>query len=149
MTSSCRPSGDVDKNRATVSPQTDTATILFSSGTTGSPKGVQLTHYNFISVLLQLRLVGLHNIRQLSLSEFDRVRSIFYGYHQHTYKHITYIHIRPYTCIRMQAHARIHARTHIIIYRPTLYAYLGSIFVREGGCEEDAKTRCLNTTQVF
>ena len=27
--------------------------------------------------------------------------------------------------------------------------YLGSIFVREGGCKEDVKTRCLKVSQVF
>ena len=29
------------------------------------------------------------------------------------------------------------------------FKYLGSIFVREGGCKEDVKTRCLKASQVF
>ena len=29
------------------------------------------------------------------------------------------------------------------------FKYLGSIFVREGGCKEDVKTRCLKTSHVF
>ena len=29
------------------------------------------------------------------------------------------------------------------------FKYLGSIFVREGGCKEDVKTRCLKAAQVF
>ena len=29
------------------------------------------------------------------------------------------------------------------------FKYLGSIFVREGGCKEDFKTRCLKAAQVF
>ena len=29
------------------------------------------------------------------------------------------------------------------------FKYLGSIFVREEGCKEDVKTRCLKAAQVF
>ena len=29
------------------------------------------------------------------------------------------------------------------------FKYLGSIFIREGGCKEDVKTRCLKAAQVF
>ena len=29
------------------------------------------------------------------------------------------------------------------------FKYLGSIFVREGGCKEDVKTRCLKAAQAF
>ena len=29
------------------------------------------------------------------------------------------------------------------------FKYLGSIFVREGGCKEDVNTRCLKAAQVF
>ena len=29
------------------------------------------------------------------------------------------------------------------------FKYLGSIFVREGGCKEDVKTSCLKAAQVF
>ena len=29
------------------------------------------------------------------------------------------------------------------------FKYLGSIFVREGGCKEDVKTSCLKASQVF
>ena len=29
------------------------------------------------------------------------------------------------------------------------FKHLGSIFVREGGCKEDVKTRCLKAAQVF
>ena len=29
------------------------------------------------------------------------------------------------------------------------FKYLGSIFVREGGCKEEVKTRCLKAAQVF
>ncbi|KAI0213049.1 4-coumarate--CoA ligase-like 7 [Lamellibrachia satsuma] len=43
-----------DDERSAVDPRTDTAIILFSSGTTGSAKGVQLTHYNFVSIMLLL-----------------------------------------------------------------------------------------------
>ena len=43
-------------------------------------------------------------------------------------------------------------RTHSMWHRirqVEQFKYLGSIFVREGGCKEDVKTRCLKAAQVF
>ena len=38
-----------------VEPKEDLALLLYSSGTTGLPKGVMLTHYNIIANLSQYR----------------------------------------------------------------------------------------------
>ena len=38
-----------------VNPKEDVVVLPYSSGTTGLPKGVMLTHYNFVSNLIQFR----------------------------------------------------------------------------------------------
>jgi long-subunit acyl-CoA synthetase (AMP-forming) len=45
----------------------DVAVIPYSSGTTGLPKGVMLTHFNIVSMLIILRL-GLIQSQHLQLS---------------------------------------------------------------------------------
>ena len=41
--------------RVPIDPIRDVAVIIYSSGTSGSPKGVMLTHYNIIANILQHR----------------------------------------------------------------------------------------------
>ncbi|KAF3056424.1 putative 4-coumarate-CoA ligase 1 [Daldinia childiae] len=47
--------------RPRIDPKKDTAFLVYSSGTTGLPKGVMLTHYNIASNLLQLRHCDIFN----------------------------------------------------------------------------------------
>jgi 4-coumarate--CoA ligase len=49
-------SGATRYRKARISPATDLAFLVYSSGTTGLPKGVMLTHENIISNVMQLRL---------------------------------------------------------------------------------------------
>nr|WP_297426198.1 AMP-dependent synthetase/ligase [uncultured Actinotalea sp.] len=54
------PAAEVDRRgRATVAG--DLATIIYTSGTTGRPKGVELTHGNFVALALE-GVAGLHDV---------------------------------------------------------------------------------------
>lgn len=46
----------------TLNPKTDTAFLVYSSGTTGKPKGVKLSHYNITSNILQLQVAEGFNL---------------------------------------------------------------------------------------
>ena len=49
-----------------INPKEDISALPYSSGTTGLPKGVAVTHYNFVAAVFQLR----------SFIEFNLHRSI-------------------------------------------------------------------------
>ena len=51
-----KPSSYIDGGAAIV-PEDDVVLIPYSSGTTGLPKGVQLTHKNLVAQLAQLRYI--------------------------------------------------------------------------------------------
>jgi long-chain acyl-CoA synthetase len=52
----------------------DTASIIYTSGTTGAPKGVELSHKNFISLIMSLR-------SRLDLGSNDKCLSILPAWH--------------------------------------------------------------------
>lgn len=48
--------------RPKINPKTDLAFLVYSSGTSGPPKGVRLSHYNMVSNLLQLYAIEQYNM---------------------------------------------------------------------------------------
>ena len=76
------PAADNDDRHLEVNPSTDTAIILFSSGTTGSSKGVQLTHYNFVAIMLLLRLVLVFFCIHLSIYHSNYIYFAIYNISQ-------------------------------------------------------------------
>ena len=59
-------SGSRFPNDIKLDPKKDTAIIPYSSGTTGYPKGVVMSHYNMLSCVVQLENGGLHSEYYLS-----------------------------------------------------------------------------------
>ncbi|KAL9952227.1 hypothetical protein ACROYT_G039449 [Oculina patagonica] len=67
-------------NDANISPKEDVAVLLYSSGTTGLPKGCMLTHYNLIALAC---IIGHDSFFNLSLhSVVLTVLPLFHGYGQ-------------------------------------------------------------------
>lgn len=55
------PSGTSNLRQARVDPKEDLSFLVYSSGTTGLPKGVQLTHSNIVSNIAQMEYVDRFN----------------------------------------------------------------------------------------
>ncbi|HRQ39927.1 MAG TPA: 4-coumarate--CoA ligase family protein [Chloroflexota bacterium] len=51
---------DGQRQPVAINPQEDTAVVLYSSGTTGLPKGVMLTHHNLLANALQIEALAGH-----------------------------------------------------------------------------------------
>src|SRR5262249_20146631 len=56
---------DADPPSVTIDPETDIAVLPYSSGTTGLPKGVMLTHRNLVANLVQTEAVERPRLRAL------------------------------------------------------------------------------------
>jgi 4-coumarate--CoA ligase len=55
-------SGSIRYVQSKVKPKIDTAFLIYSSGTTGKPKGVRLSHYNLVSNVLQVQASEQYNL---------------------------------------------------------------------------------------
>ncbi|KAG1698858.1 Luciferin 4-monooxygenase [Nymphon striatum] len=60
--------GSLFKIHSDINVKEDVAFIMYSSGTTGLPKGAMLTHYNIVANLLQHRTEGQHKVEKESVT---------------------------------------------------------------------------------
>ncbi|KAI0204000.1 hypothetical protein F4808DRAFT_416582 [Astrocystis sublimbata] len=86
--------GTFNSGQARVDPKKDLAFLVYSSGTTGLPKGVKLTHYNIVANLAQLdhvdRFNGLYHSGGLD-GQGDKQLAI-----------LPFFHVYGLTCIALQ-----------------------------------------------
>jgi len=68
---------DGDPPRVSIDPVEDVVVLPYSSGTTGRPKGVMLTHYNLVANMTQVDAIE----RQDPLSEADTVAGVLPFFH--------------------------------------------------------------------
>lgn len=68
---------DPNQSRVTINPSTDLAFLVYSSGTTGLPKAVMLSHTNIVSDLAMVNTVD----GEMLKSGRDRILSVLPYYH--------------------------------------------------------------------
>jgi len=68
--------GSLYNTREAIDPHEDLAALPYSSGTTGPPKGVSLTHYNFCANMAQLTAPGMNDLSPCNPEEGHQEISI-------------------------------------------------------------------------
>lgn len=85
-----------------VDPAKDLAFLVYSSGTTGKPKGVMLSHRNIVANVLQIGTLEGENVswnygpdgqgdRVLAFLPFFHIYGMYYYYYYHYYGHSSYV----------------------------------------------------------
>ena len=110
----------------TINPRTDIAILPYSSGTSGRPKGVMLTHYNLVSITRQLDGIGIktydENARALAVLPFFHIYGMVVLMNFPLYRMATSVSMPRFDLEQFLQIVQDHKVTHLYLVPPIVIA---------------------------